>query len=482
MIYTPLKETEEQIYINTKSVNYNNESSHNNINPLAAIERDLLWLNELNKLIINNLISLSNEKKSLVNSGKEIKRQFDKIPTNDSECPFDIFVRNNNFIPGERIAILLAIAPYFASYVLDPLSYINPSTNSLFPQVGGVLNGSNKEFIPTIDTVRFLTTGGKIQDIHYTDQFLKGHSRLIQYNILKMQSLNGETMWNKQVVQPTDEFLAIISGEKYEPEFNNSFPASKIGTKLDWEDLILPFDTKQELNEVSIWLKHNKTILSHPELGRIIKPGFRGLFYGPPGTGKTLTASLLGKSTGLDVYRIDLSMVVSKWVGETEKNLKGIFDQALNKNWILFFDEADSLFGKRTQTKSSNDRYANQEVAYLLQRIEDFPGLVILATNMKDNIDEAFSRRFQSMVYFPNPDSDTRYTLWEKSLPSDFTLEETIDLHEIADEYEVSGGVIINIVRYCVLMALNRGEKVIHDEDLEIGIMKELKKSGKIVG
>jgi len=238
----------------------------------------------------------------------------------------------------------------------------------------------------------------------------------------------------------------------------------------------------KELKEVSIWLDHSKSILSHPQLSKIIKPGFRCLFYGPPGTGKTLTATLLGKSTGLDVYRIDLSMIVSKWVGETEKNLKGIFDQAQNKNWILFFDEADSLFGKRTQTKSSNDRYANQEVAYLLQRIEDFPGLVVLATNMKDNIDEAFSRRFQSMVYFPNPDSETRLVLWKQSLPADFDLEECIDLEEIADEHEISGGTIINVVRYCVLMALSKGGKLIHEEDLEIGIMRELKKGGKIVG
>jgi len=289
-------------------------------------------------------------------------------------------------------------------------------------------------------------------------------------------------MWSKQTVRPTNEFLALISGEKYEPSYNTSFPASKISTKLEWEDLILPYDTMKELNEVSMWLDHSKTILSHPQLSKIIKPGFRCLFYGPPGTGKTLSATLLGKQTKLDVYRIDLSMIVSKWVGETEKNLKGIFDQAQNKNWILFFDEADSLFGKRTSTKSSNDRYANQEVAYLLQRIEDFPGLVVLATNMKDNIDEAFSRRFQSMVYFPNPDAETRLVLWKQSLPKDFELEKSIDLYEIADEHEISGGTIINVVRYCVLMALSRGGKMIHEEDLEIGIMRELKKGGKIVG
>ncbi len=118
--------------------------------------------------------------------------------------------------------------------------------------------------------------------------------------------------------------------------------------------------------------------------------------------GKSLTASLLGKSANMDVYRIDLSKVVSKYIGETEKNLSNIFDMAENKDWILFFDEADALFGKRTSASDSKDRYANQEVADLLQRIEDFPGIVILATNLKSNLDEAFARRFQSMIYFPS--------------------------------------------------------------------------------
>ena len=458
------------------------KESQKKINPLAAIERDLMWLNELNKLIINGLLSLTNNEQPETYFNKLITKHFEKMPVNDTNCPYDLFMQKSNLQFSERIAILLAIAPYFSPVILNPLATINPSTNSSFPQLGGIVNSNNKEFIPTIDTVRHITTGGKIQNIHFVDRLINGNSRLMRQNILQTWSTNGETMWSKQTVRPTNEFLALISGEKYEPSYNTSFPASKISTKLEWEDLILPYDTMKELNEVSMWLDHSKTILSHPQLSKIIKPGFRCLFYGPPGTGKTLSATLLGKQTKLDVYRIDLSMIVSKWVGETEKNLKGIFDQAQNKNWILFFDEADSLFGKRTSTKSSNDRYANQEVAYLLQRIEDFPGLVVLATNMKDNIDEAFSRRFQSMVYFPNPDAETRLVLWKQSLPKDFELEKSIDLYEIADEHEISGGTIINVVRYCVLMALSRGGKMIHEEDLEIGIMRELKKGGKIVG
>ncbi|MFM7461119.1 MAG: ATP-binding protein, partial [Burkholderiales bacterium] len=212
-----------------------------------------------------------------------------------------------------------------------------------------------------------------------------------------------------------------------------------------------------------------------------IKRGYRSLFYGPPGTGKTLTATLIGKNAGVDVYRIDLSMVVSKFIGETEKNLASVFDQAENKNWVLFFDEADALFGKRTQTSSSNDRYANQEVAYLLQRVEDFPGIVILATNMRANIDEAFARRFQSMVHFPMPDAKQRKRLWETVLRDLKRLADDVNLDQLAEAYELSGGAIANVVRYGAISALQRGQTRIAYTDLQRGIAKELRKEGRTV-
>ena len=189
----------------------------------------------------------------------------------------------------------------------------------------------------------------------------------------------------------------------------------------------------------------------------------------------------MGKTTGLSVYRIDLSQVVSKYIGETEKNLANVFDQAENKNWILFFDEADALFGKRTSTKDAKDRYANQEIAYLLQRIEDFPGVVILATNMKDNIDDAFARRFQSMIYFPVPDAEQRYLLWKMAFSDKLALESRIDLHQIAEKYELSGGGIINVLRYAAIAAVRRDSNSILLQDLLQGIRREFRKEGKTV-
>src|SRR5699024_10733916 len=157
-------------------------------------------------------------------------------------------------------------------------------------------------------------------------------------------------------------------------------------------------------------------------------------------------------------YRIDLSLTVSKYIGETEKNLARIFDWASDKQWILFFDEADALFGKRTEISSAHDRYANQEVSYLLQRMEDYPGMVILATNLKSNIDEAFTRRFQSVIYFPVPGKEERFELWKNAFPKQITLHDSVDLEQLADQYELTGASIMNVVRYCSLMALDDGD------------------------
>jgi SpoVK/Ycf46/Vps4 family AAA+-type ATPase len=214
-------------------------------------------------------------------------------------------------------------------------------------------------------------------------------------------------------------------------------------------------------------------------LEKSIKAGYRSLFFGPPGTGKTLTATLLGASVGVDVYRIDLSMVVSKYIGETEKNLAGVFDQAENKNWILFFDEADALFGKRTQTSSSNDRHANQEISYLLQRVEDFPGVVILASNIKANIDEAFARRFQSIIYFPLPDETERLRLWNNLLPDKSLLASDVNLQALAEKYELSGGSLTNVVRYAAIRATRMQRTTLEQADLVQGINKELLKEGR---
>ena len=215
------------------------------------------------------------------------------------------------------------------------------------------------------------------------------------------------------------------------------------------------------------------------KMAKKLKRGYRVLFHGPPGTGKTLTATLLGKHTKREVYRIDLSMVVSKYIGETEKNLEALFNRAEAKDWILFFDEADALFGKRTGVRDAHDKYANQEVSYLLQRVEDFDGLVILASNMKSNIDEAFIRRFNTIIRFTQPTPDEREKIWRNSFPEKMEFGNKDDVPSLVKQYDLSGGSIVNIVQYACLKTLEKGNTAIFLEDVVAGIKKEMHKEGK---
>ncbi|RYZ25688.1 MAG: ATP-binding protein, partial [Chitinophagaceae bacterium] len=173
------------------------------------------------------------------------------------------------------------------------------------------------------------------------------------------------------------------------------------------------------------------------------------------------------------------SKIVSKYIGETGKNLSKVFDAAENQGWILFFDEADALFGKRTNVSDARDRYANQETSYLLQRIEEHSGLVILATNFKQNIDSAFLRRFQSVIEFPVPPVQQRFKLWESGFSTVANLEPKIKLNEIAQKYELSGGVIMNVVQHATMMMLKDGAEEVKQQDILDGIKRELKKSGR---
>ena len=293
-------------------------------------------------------------------------------------------------------------------------------------------------------------------------------------NILRLEGAGESEPFLSGQLRVSEEFLSrVLLDKEYKPDYNIGFPAKRITTQLEWEDMVLDYQVATELEEINVWISSGKTVMEDWGLSRILKAGYRSLFYGPPGTGKTLAATLLGKKNEMDVYRIDLSMIVSKYIGETEKNLAKVFDLAENRNWILFFDEADALFGKRTSTNTSNDRHANQEVAYLLQRIEDFPGMVILATNLRSNIDEAFSRRFQSVIYFPMPTEEQRAELWRNMLPGKWLGKDAEELITMAAEMELSGGSITNVVRRCALRMIQSKKKLLDKVMLKEALQKE---------
>jgi hypothetical protein len=226
-----------------------------------------------------------------------------------------------------------------------------------------------------------------------------------------------------------------------------------------WDDLVLPDDTRTSLSELVARVRCRHLVLDQWGFQRKLSKGtgVTALFAGPPGTGKTMAAGLVARELGLELYQIDLSRIVSKWVGETEKNLAQIFDAAEGANVMLLFDEADSLFGKRTEVKTSNDRHANTEVNYLLQRIERFSGVCVLTTNLEVGIDPAFLRRLSVRITFPIPDVDERAELWRRLLPAEVKLSGPVHFVRLAERFEMCGGYIRNAVLRAAFLAAGEG-------------------------
>ena len=382
----------------------------------------------------------------------------------------------------ERLTVLLALVPHLDPRLLDVFFSKNATFDRAFSEFGGRADQLHQGFQPTGETVLFLVAAGDLEQRITAKQVFSADHYFHQNNILYLDHSTSSAYPMTGLLRLDANFLAQIThGQETKPIFGKDFPAELIQTPLNWSDLVLNKQTLQQIQEIETWIEHGDTLLHDWGMNGRIRSGFRALFHGPPGTGKTVTACLLGKQSGRDVYRIDLSMVVSKYIGETEKNLAKVFQQAENKNWILFFDEADALFGKRTETRSANDRFANQEVAYLLQRIESFSGIVILATNLKNNIDEAFSRRFEAIIHFPMPNANERLRLWKMGFSPKAKMSPEVDLDMIAQRFELSGGAIMNAIRYASLEAIRTKSKVISMRAIQLGIRRELVKEGKVV-
>jgi hypothetical protein len=223
--------------------------------------------------------------------------------------------------------------------------------------------------------------------------------------------------------------------------------AQRVDQSFDWDDLVLPEDRLQRLRALGDRLRHRALVHDRWGFAATLGAarGVAALFTGPSGTGKTMAAGVLARTVGLDLYRVDLAGVVSKYIGETEQNLARVFAAAEAADVVLFFDEADALFGKRTEVRDAHDRYANVEVAYLLQRIEAHDGVVVLATNLRKNVDEAFLRRLQFVIEFPLPDREHRLRIWRQIWPAAAPLDPSLDLPLLADRYELTGGSIRNV-------------------------------------
>jgi AAA+ superfamily predicted ATPase len=381
----------------------------------------------------------------------------------------------------EYILLLLALTPHIQpNFFVQIIAEFLPEGGD-FPEFGGVKATNHRGILPTGETAQFILGGNDIEKRLEVQRLLCSDHWFAKKHILWLETVReGEPLMIGRLILDPEIVELLTIGTVSKPRFSVDFPAEYVETEMEWEDLVLHPNTMQQIHEIENWIKHNNTLLQEWDMKKRIKPGYRALFFGPPGTGKTLTATLLGKYTSKDVFRIDLSRVVSKYIGETEKNLSRLFDKAENKNWILFFDEADALFGKRTDIRDAHDKYANQEVSYLLQRIENYNGLVILATNQRGNIDDAFIRRFQSIIHFPVPRQEERLQIWRKTIPEQIELSEDVDLKRIAERYELSGAGILNIVHFCAIESIANNSSRFDLKQLEAGVHREFIKEGKV--
>lgn len=438
-----------------------------------VLTHELAWLS----LVIQTRLALHFEQDTPYHSIDELQ-----VPILGTDGFYARFVLEHNLNPAERLVLILGLVPHIKPGMLDILLTKNAAYDRRYSEFGGILVEGHSGLIPTAETAMFILAGDDLQRRLLYQHIFRGEHVLTATQLIKGSAPKRGMPRLSGIWMVADEYVdALVSGHAFHPKYSEDFPAQLITTQMEWEEIVLAKKTAESLQEIQEWVKYGHFVMDELGLGRMLKPGYKSLFYGPPGTGKTMTAALLGKSTNQPVYKIDLSMTVSKYIGETEKNLAKVFDQAEKHDWILFFDEADSLFGKRTQVNSANDRYGNQEIGYLLQRIEDFPGVVILATNLKENIDDAFTRRFQSMVEFRMPGAKERHQLWKQSFAEKLPLDPAIDLWEVAEKYELSGGLMMNVVRKATLRAVTQQAPTIAKKDLEQAIREELHKEGIIL-
>lgn len=420
---------------------------------------------------------------------------FDKIPSLSipilSEgSHYEKIVTRLKLTPEDRVALLLALARALDDNSLFGLQdllamqasppFSPPDNNedeetkmetihNLFwakKMIGGHLHSETQTFIPTLKTLLFLLCGSN--KIAQQEALLHFHTRhaLFLEGIIEMHPLGASSQgdrvvqdWiNHQIFLNPSYLRYFLGGPVPQPEDDLNLPIRLIDSGLTIDDLVLPDKVHSQLQPAIHFIEHGQEFFKREGIRNKFKEGFVMLLYGPPGTGKTLTASALGNTLGIKTYQLEVSQVISKYIGETSQNMEKVFAELERAiQWlegqmcILFIDEADAVMGKRSNVKDSKDRYANMDVSFLLQRLEKFPGLLILATNYERNMDEAFGRRIQTYLHIPLPNEEQRKQLWKNILPPPYTYTSPNMPSILAHQFAMTGGHIQNILKQACL-------------------------------
>jgi AAA+ superfamily predicted ATPase len=284
--------------------------------------------------------------------------------------------------------------------------------------------------------------------------------------------------WRQATMTAAD----LLAAGRHHSNQRLSTLANKIQPHYDWHDIVLPADTLAQLKEMAATVRQRYLVYEQWGFGQKLArgQGLAALFVGESGTGKTMSADIIAGELGLDLYKIDLSTLVSKYIGETEKNLERVFTEAATSNAILFFDEADAIFGKRSEVRDSHDRYANLEVSYLLQRLEQYEGIVILASNLQTNIDDAFTRRLQFIIEFPFPRAAERELIWRANCPEALPRDDAVDFSLLAERFPIAGGNIRNVILAAAFLAAEAGQVVAMPHFLHAA-RREYQKIGRLI-
>lgn len=379
-----------------------------------------------------------------------------------------------NLTWNENIILLLALMPHLNPQALDLFFVRNANLDRPYTEFGGWHGISHNGFLPTGETAAFLLTIGNPDNRLQVMQLFSRAHWFYRLNILRLKGQGKDEPFLSGKLCVSEEFLAkVLENGTSGTDYNADIPCKRITTPSDWEDLVVPDEVLEELKNVSGWLRHDEEIRLCWNLEKYVQPGYRSLFYGLPGTGKTFAAALLGKQSGREVYRINLSVLTSGNTGKTIRNLDEIFELARYKNWILFFDGAERLCCNPENSSSGNRRINEEILTGLLGYIEDFPGLVIMAASLRDDPDQCFLRNFHSVLHFPMPDRNARIKLWRQMIPGEWLQENKEDLLQTAAEAEWSPGSMVNVIRQCAVRLFTSHQNRLTADILNAVLAKE---------
>ncbi|HAS44150.1 MAG TPA: ATP-binding protein [Microscillaceae bacterium] len=421
-----------------------------------------------------------------------------QIPELPQESNYYQWLESNHLIEKESERLLFATVMALSlndALFLSFLEMLKHPLVNIF--VGGQVQSNGRRFIPTMQTLFYILGGVDLKKHTIYQRYFRSQQTQITNWGIEMVSLQSRiTGYNEASDEWKNLLISLkpsiwqyfLGGAMPLPEDNQDLPLEKLDTSLAYEDLVLKSQTRHELKELIAIAKVGQDYFADKASSSGFRKGFIALLHGEPGTGKTLIATTIGKHTGLVTYQLKMSEVVSKYIGETSQNINKVFDELQRaiewlkgKPSILFIDEADAILGKRSEVNDSKDRYANLDVSNLLQRVEKFPGLIILATNFQQNIDPAFHRRINVQIHVPPPDADERTKLWKNYCPAKYEFPADNFPRVMAEKFALTGAQINNIMKRATVMAHADSQTVLDFEAyIEQPLKSELIKIGKV--